>query len=219
MKTALCVATRPTVNPEFMHNALRIDGVRQYMLHATMPIAQARSVLATTALDNPEIETVVFLDDDIYFDVTDFHRLVALAAGLDVLAGVYPYKHPGAGMVVSWDGEPREIGFLHDGSLEEAVHVGMGFCAIRRHVLEKLSHSLERVETGRGSCFPFFAEMIGDGHWVGEDISFCRRVRAAGFKIFADTRIRLRHLGDYSYRPEDSIYATPTVAGFKVRPK
>jgi hypothetical protein len=42
-------------------------------------------------------------------------------------------------------------------------------------------------------------------HWyLSEDFSFCHRARAAGYKIFADTTIRLGHVGRYVFGWEDA---------------
>jgi hypothetical protein len=40
--------------------------------------------------------------------------------------------------------------------------------------------------------------------YLAEDFSFSHRARAAGFKIFADTTIRLGHIGRYAYSWEDA---------------
>jgi len=43
------------------------------------------------------------------------------------------------------------------------------------------------------------------GHWyLGEDFSFCERARQAGYKIYADTSIRLWHFGNSPFGWEDA---------------
>jgi hypothetical protein len=55
---------------------------------------------------------------------------------------------------------------------------------------------------------PFFHSMVHpneDGHvYLAEDYAFCQRARASGFKIMADTTIRLWHVGNYSFGWEDA---------------
>ena len=55
---------------------------------------------------------------------------------------------------------------------------------------------------------PFFLPLCtpdGDGHWyLAEDYAFCKRARDCGFRIFADTTIRLWHVGTYRYGWEDA---------------
>jgi hypothetical protein len=43
------------------------------------------------------------------------------------------------------------------------------------------------------------------GHWyLPEDYAFCERARQCGYKIMADTTIRLWHHGSYGYGWEDA---------------
>jgi hypothetical protein len=43
------------------------------------------------------------------------------------------------------------------------------------------------------------------GHWyLPEDYAFCERARRCGYKIMADTTIRLWHHGSYGYTWEDA---------------
>jgi GT2 family glycosyltransferase len=42
--------------------------------------------------------------------------------------------------------------------------------------------------------------MSETGPWyLAEDYAFCERARQCGFKIMADTTIRLWHIGEYAY--------------------
>jgi hypothetical protein len=40
--------------------------------------------------------------------------------------------------------------------------------------------------------------------YLGDDYSFCERARQCGYKIMADTSIRLWHIGNYAYGWEDA---------------
>ena len=43
------------------------------------------------------------------------------------------------------------------------------------------------------------------GPWyLAEDYAFCERARQCGYKIMADTSIRLWHIGEYAYGWEDA---------------
>ena len=44
---------------------------------------------------------------------------------------------------------------------------------------------------------------------MGEDYAFCERARHCGFKIMADTSIRLWHIGEYAYGWEDAGLERP----------
>jgi hypothetical protein len=64
---------------------------------------------------------------------------------------------------------------------------------------------------------PFFQPQVipdGDGHWyLAEDYSFCYRARQCGFRIMADTTIRLLHVGTYAYGWEDAGGSRPQRQG------
>jgi hypothetical protein len=77
---------------------------------------------------------------------------------------------------------------------------------VRRQVFLEVQHQerLPACASGSGpATIPFFLPMVipsGGGHvYLGEDYAFCERVRRCGFKIFADTTIRLQHIGIYGY--------------------
>jgi hypothetical protein len=58
----------------------------------------------------------------------------------------------------------------------------------------------------------------GGSHvYLGEDYAFCERARRCGFKIFADTTIRLQHIGIYGYSWEDVGGALPRYSSDQLR--
>ncbi|MEJ7595956.1 MAG: hypothetical protein WKF77_30980 [Planctomycetaceae bacterium] len=58
------------------------------------------------------------------------------------------------------------------------------------------------------SVTPWFHPMVREyqnAHWyLGEDFAFSERIRQAGYKIFADTSVRLMHYGNYPFGWEDA---------------
>ncbi len=53
------------------------------------------------------------------------------------------------------------------------------------------------------------------GPWyLAEDYAFCERARQCGFKIMADTSIRLWHIGEYAYGWEDAGSQRPRRGSF-----
>jgi hypothetical protein len=65
---------------------------------------------------------------------------------------------------------------------------------------------------------PYFLPMavpMGEDHWyLGEDFAFCERARRCGFKVIADTRIRLGHIGRQTYQWEDAGSSRERYASF-----
>jgi len=68
---------------------------------------------------------------------------------------------------------------------------------------------------------PYYAPLIrpdGDGWWyLADDFAFCERARLCGFKIMADTTVRLLHIGSYAYGWEDAGRKISRFANFKYR--
>ncbi|MGH7135975.1 MAG: hypothetical protein ACREHD_09560 [Pirellulales bacterium] len=110
---------------------------------------------------------------------------------------------------------PRaRVVFLHRDPLEalvEILYAGMGFTLVRREVYLAIQHRFElptcSPTTPRRSI-PFFMPMLehwgGEMSYLAEDYAFSRRARLCGYKIMADTSIRLWHIGMYRYGYEDA---------------
>jgi hypothetical protein len=93
----------------------------------------------------------------------------------------------------------------------EILYAGAGFMHVRRDVYLTMQQRMQLPmcnERFGSPLLPFFHSMlhpIEDGHWyLAEDYAFCERARACGFKIMADTTIRLWHIGTYAYGWEDA---------------
>lgn len=113
------------------------------------------------------------------------------------------------------------MAFGGQGGLAELLYAGTGFLLIRREVyltmLQKLQLPICNERFGH-PMFPFYFPMIrpiDDGHWyLAEDYSFCERARQCGYKIYADTTIRLWHIGMYRYGWEDAGMDRPRFDAF-----
>lgn len=97
------------------------------------------------------------------------------------------------------------------GGLLEVLYAACGFLLVQRLVYLDIQSQLElpTCNTMFGEAIvPWFQPMIRpyrNGHWyLGEDFSFCERARQAGFRIMADSTIRLWHYGSYPFSWEDA---------------
>lgn len=70
---------------------------------------------------------------------------------------------------------------------------GGGGMLIKRKVLETIADPWWEVETVRKPGHP--------PNMMSEDISFCRKVRAAGFKVWCDTDVKVGHQGVVTFWP------------------
>jgi hypothetical protein len=150
----------------------------------------------------------MWIDSDIAFLPDDVERLRGHA--LPFTCGIYPKKGPQQ-LACEFLQGTGAVRFGQNGGRQEIRYCGFGFTHTRRAVYEKVATQLGLPVCNQrfgALMVPFFAPMvIGEpaGAWaLGEDYAFCERVRRCGIPIFADTTIRLWHVGQYRYGWEDA---------------
>jgi hypothetical protein len=173
-------------------------------------IDMGRSQLASDALAGG-FDELMWIDADIGFSADDVERLRAHEQSF--VCGIYAKRGP-AELACHAKPGTTELVFGETGGLVELSHVGMGFCLIRREVFDDVATKHALAVCGKrtkGPFVPYFLPMIAphaddpDDNWyLAEDYAFCERARTAGHPVFADTRIRLFHIGRYGYTWEDA---------------
>jgi hypothetical protein len=170
-------------------------------------IDQGRNQLATDALLDGFEETM-WIDSDVEFHPDSVDQL--RAHGLPITCGIYPQKGRKAIACHVMPGTPK-LNFGKTGGVIEVLYAATGFLLVRRAVYLKMQYQLSLPVTNErfGSpMIPFFLPMlhpIEDGMWyLAEDYAFSERARQCGFKIVADSNIRLWHHGNYPYGWEDA---------------
>ena len=170
-------------------------------------IDQGRNQMATDALADGFEETL-WIDSDTDFNPDDIDQM--RSHQLPITIGVCPQKGRRALASHIVPGTKR-ITFGQKGGLVEMLYGGTGFMLVRREVyltvMERLQLPLCNERFGQ-PMIPFFQPLIRrieDSHWyLAEDYAFCHRAKTCGYKIMADTRIRLGHIGNYKYYWEDA---------------
>lgn len=148
----------------------------------------ARGIIVSEFLKS-DATHLMQLDDDIGWEASDLVRM--LDFDVDMVAGVYPMKKPEPEFRVKFNSErlPGLIG---------ADWTPGGFCLIKRHVLEGMCLTFPDLQITGGSEYPekFFClhkSHVSQGRYWGEDTSFCKRLRKAGYKLWVDPTIKLHH--------------------------
>lgn len=194
-------------------------GVQLIKLHGCPYVDHARSFIASQFLDRTDAEVLMWIDHDIIFNAHEVEPMVdrLLASDYAVLGGAYSVKQP-HGMIVGAMKDATEAVFYEPG-IHEAVGLGMGFTAVKRTALEKLTETLPKVNcpTFREKCWPFYHHIVDDVQYLGEDFSFCQRVRDAGMKVGMDVQPRVWHKGTYVYSLEDCAMGVPSSIRLPVR--
>ncbi|HEV3344269.1 MAG TPA: class I SAM-dependent methyltransferase, partial [Pirellulales bacterium] len=170
-------------------------------------IDQGRNQMATDALADG-FEELLWIDSDVVFHPDDVEKL--RAHGLPIVCGIYPKKGVRAISCHVMPGTARLV-FGEGGGLVEVLYAATGFLLVERQVFldmqQRLSLPLCNEKFGR-PMLPFFLPLLHPeptGHWyLAEDYAFSQRARDCGYEIWADTTIRLRHIGTYGFSWEDA---------------
>lgn len=180
-------------------------------------IVHARSILLTEWYDKANEEDLfLFIDSDQTFAVEDIVNIIKHEG--DVVSGIYVN---GAGFPTCF---PVNTKLFQEGLDNRLLYSGCGFMLIRRGILSKVIKTMEkdgptrfavaRDSSSESAVVPFFqpklleqSEMSPNenprGDWLGEDYSFCWRVRQAGGKVVAMFSHTLGHeIPQVSHLPE-----------------
>lgn len=162
-------------------------------------LSRIRNELVRTFLEHTTEDWLWMVDTDQKVPVEAFDKLTAAAsyqdrpvvAGLVFAAypgGLYPtpvpaiFRHDGDGYQ-PWTNYPRD-------TVTPVDAAGTGCLLVHRRVLETIR--LAAPENARNWAW-FQDGPTEAGRWLSEDLTFCTRVRAAGFPIAAHTGAVLPH--------------------------
>ena len=166
-----------------------------------------RSAMASQAIADG-FEELMWIDSDVGFRPEDVDKL--RRHQLPMCAGLCPKKDRKAFACHFIPGSEKVV-FGNGGGLVEILYAGFGFVHTRRTVYEVVRDQLKLPESNRRFGHPvvpwFLPELVPDaeGWWyLAEDYAFCSRAHRCGFKIMADTTIRLTHVGRHPFAWEDS---------------
>ena len=226
---SLAVPVYGGVDPHFYSSMLALTsrrGERDYRIHIPPAlvgeslVCRARNRLACDFLAS-DATHLLFIDSDLIFSPEHVDRIAAHAArGVPIVAGLYPKKQRALGWVCNVL-EPCPEPDKHD--LQPVKYAGTGFLCIAREVFEAMmaAYPEARYDPDDGDAWDrdlweFFPVGIrecpetGRRRLLSEDWWFCQRARDLGYEVMMDTRIVLKHVGQFIY-PFDNIedFATP----------
>ena len=149
----------------------------------------ARDKLACEAI-NSDYTHVLWLDSDMVFQPDIYTDL--LDTGKDFVTGIYHARRPGHQSCIfkrcddldhleRFEQYPRET--------FEIGGCGFGCVLIKTEILKAVQYNYK-------TCFLPKAQF-------GEDIAFCNRARAMGFKIWCEPTVQCGHIGHITVYPED----------------
>jgi hypothetical protein len=209
---------RPQAQCELRLRELERMGIEVRRAGGHAAIDFARSLLATRALTDG-FDELLWIDDDIVFEPEDVARL--RGSGEALVAGVYPKK---GRRELALHAAPGTSSFTFgpDGGIVEVRYAGTGFMYTHRRLYDAMAAELPTCNAHFGEpVVPYFLPFVVEtekGPWyLGEDYAFCERTRRAGFRVLVDTRVRLFHVGTYTYGWEDAGRDTERMQRYTLR--
>lgn len=196
MSTYVAIPCMDQVPTEFMKNLLALKPQRgtAYGITVATLIYDARNILAKAVFET-ECDRVMWFDSDMIFDTDIMDRLSAdIDEGRDFVTALYftrknpikPVIFKNSGYKVLPDGMKESYaGFYDDYPRDDIFEIdsaGFGACMMTKKLLEE-------VYSNYGAPF---APMPG----FGEDISFCKRCKDMGAKLYCDSKIRAGHIAN-----------------------
>jgi hypothetical protein len=206
-----CVVLVPAIHyvePHCEHSLRQLEAMG-YVVRRLFGFSQidvARNRLVADALEEG-FERLMWIDADIAFLPTSVDRL--RMHDLPIVGGIYAKKiekHFASHFLPTQE----KVVFGEAGEIIEILYAAGGFLMVHRQVYLDVQSQQNLPVCNRRlghPVVPYYLPMIisdGDEHrYLGEDFAFCERVRRCGYHIYADTTIRLQHIGMYGYSWED----------------
>ncbi len=144
-------------------------------------VADNRNKLAARSLD---FSHLLFIDSDMVIEPDTLMRMHA--RNVDILGLAANRRKLPLESVV----KPLDTADIHQPlptDLFKAESCGTGVMLIRTSVFKKME----------APWFEFSYD--GNGKRIGEDVGFCLKARKAGYSIWVDPTIPVKHLGEYPY--------------------
>ena len=169
----------------------------QFQVGSSLVVA-ARSKIANEFLKSANTR-LFWVDSDIKWNASDFWKLTALSAKMDVVGALYPAKRDPLLFFVDVD-DKGSVASNEYGCLPLRGY-GLGFTCVHRTVIEELAEKAPKLR------FPDSPEPIPhifrtdelNGLFRGEDMAFFADIRATGRQVWADPTITLGHVGAKTY--------------------
>jgi len=165
-------------------------------------VESARNALLAEVMKHDDITGVLHLDADIMFTAMDALTLIAYADDkYDVVAGLYRAKTDKSFLYFftkeSGDGDEIKM----DGDVMPCKRVPLGFCYVKREVLDVLweNEACRKYSIGPNTARLVYETSYRDGQYIGQDYAFCDKVQNMGYRIGALPRLRLGHIGTKTY--------------------
>jgi len=183
-------------------------------------IPRARNV-CVSAFMKSDCTHMIFIDADIEFNPYDVIKLIN--HNKEIIGGIYPTKAINEQKFIQCMKEDINKTFkevitssvnytsvVQSKGVNEYKYIGTGFMMIQRELIKRLmqqnpdlkyknninAYKMYEYENG---VWDLFQTKIKNGIYLSEDYGFCELCKENQVKIFADTSIKLNHIGQMKY--------------------
>ncbi|NLB80942.1 MAG: hypothetical protein GX800_04885 [Clostridiaceae bacterium] len=140
----------------------------------------SRNMIVKEAIEQ-KADYILWVDSDMILPEDALIRL--LSHNKDIVTGAYAFKDIKSQDLIAFKIGGGQMEFSSINGLTEVGAIGFGCCLTKTEIFDKIE-------------FPYFVF----GEDFGEDIYFCKKARAAGFKIYIDPDVKCGHIGKINFQ-------------------
>jgi GT2 family glycosyltransferase len=152
---------------------------------------------------------LMFIDDDMVWDADSVGKLLAARDEIDAdIIGGLCYRRSAPHQPTLFMRETATSGGYNymeswDDDIVEVDATGMAFVIIHKRVFEAIAGTeMPSIEVRESLGPAGFFQWSGT---LGEDLRFCQEAKAAGMRIFVDTRIEVGHIAEVEIRKKQFL--------------
>jgi FkbM family methyltransferase len=144
------------------------------------------------------------VDSDIAFAPDTLVKL--LAHDKDVVSGLYIQRKPGQHILEVYEHNNQggvtniPYGKIKGRGLVEIAGCGFGCTLVKAEVMKDIGYPQFKYHSA-----------LNHANTISEDVDFCRKALAKGYKIWADTTIQCSHTGSFTFNVDNNIPAIAPV--------
>ena len=193
MKIALGIPTYGTIKYKTALSLMEL--IRLNRQYEFLPIFRYGSIISENReriiviAKQQKCDYVFFVDSDISFEPSIINEL--LVHDKEIVSGMYHYRFlPKTPVNKFFNGQRETVNSIPEipKELFSVPATGGGCLLVRASVFDEI----------QSPYFPMEYDEAGNVK-VTEDIGFCEKVRAAGYSIWIDPNLHVRHTGDYDF--------------------
>lgn len=202
MKTMILIPCMDMVHTAFMRSLLLLNTAGHditYGIHKGSLVYDSRNQLLASAKD---VDRILWVDSDMDLPMNTIQQLSAdIDEGRDIVCGLCFKRKPPFSPVIykkcCLEHEGTSLVPVADPYLDypknevfEVEACGFGCVMMTKKAADKIVDSL--------GAMPFMPTA-----GFGEDLSFCMRARHIGIRLWCDPRVKVGHVGQYTFTEED----------------